>query len=368
MNLSVIIVTRNRRDKLREVLLALERGMAPGDQIVVVDDASTDGTEEMVRWMAPNADIVRIEEQEQYRLSTRINQGLERARHDMIWRLDDDCVPLDDALELARKTWTEDTILAGAVLYSDDRGGIANPDHPWRMAFFRQLEAVAPTEVRRWHASGRVFHPIMCFGGNVFFSRKRAESVGGFDADFDGGWGAEDAWFAEKMMWQSGALLKYVPGISVLHQWHPKTGNHRAQELRNHRLWMRKSRELRGRVGSRPRVDTGPERGAPVPFALLSITGPEMMNYGNLVVEQCLLKELPEPAVTLSVFRPPDDAGVAAIREAGCRVAICSGTTVCSDGTPLWEWARALTPIPVVVVGGCLWYPQRHPPPVVPVE
>ena len=367
MNASVIIVARNRKQPLREVLNALEGQREPGDQVIVVDDASDDGTDVLLGDSFPQVDLHRVSRHAGYCLSTRINQGLALARHEMIWRLDSDCVPFPDALGMAKEIFDSNWILAGGILYEDAEGQVRRPDHPFRESFLDLLGKVAPWEFWRWQQTGELFHPIMCFGGNVFFSKERALAAGGFDSDFDGGWGAEDAWFAEKMMWNLGVRLRFTPGIAATHLWHLREGDHRRteNEERNRQLWQGKSLALRSLPADRssdPHASGVPRRERL--YALLSITGSDMQNYGNQVVEQCLLGELPPPTVVTSVFKAPDDQAVHAIREAGCEVAICSGTTVCGDGTPLFEWAEALDPIPVVVVAGCLWYPLRFLPPI----
>jgi glycosyltransferase involved in cell wall biosynthesis len=49
MNTSIVIVTCNHKPILKRVLDALLQQMKEVDQLVVVDDCSTDGTMEMVR-------------------------------------------------------------------------------------------------------------------------------------------------------------------------------------------------------------------------------------------------------------------------------------------------------------------------------
>jgi len=345
--------------------------MAPDDQLVVVDDGSTDETQELVEGLCRDVTYVPIPHNEGYRLCTRINQGLSVAENDMVWRLDCDCVPFSDSLAMLKELHRKDRIIAGAVQYEDEGGRVANADHAWRLKRFHALRAGSPQEYEYWTRTGEVFDPAFCFGGNLCFSRSEALACGGFDTDFDGGWGAEDAWFAEKMMFQRSARLLYAPGIAVVHQWHSQEGTHRTEELRtrNHQLWKSKSWALRWpeqtRVGSgvwAPRRESEPCIGGHSPYALLTITGPDMVNAGNLVVELALLTALPRPALVTSVFREPTPEVVAAIANSGATKAICSGTTVYGDGTPLDRWAQALGDIPLVVVGGCYWSSDRSRP------
>jgi GT2 family glycosyltransferase len=370
---TVLMVAYNRAVLLERCLNSLLPQMKAGDQLVVVDDGSTDDSEARVQVLCPDATYVRIPENEGYRLSTRINQGLSVATNDMVWRLDCDCVPYEDCLEMLRELHRNDRLIAGAVQYMDERGKIPHADHAWRLRRLEALRERVPGQHQYWTRTAEVFDPAFCFGGNLCFSRDVAIACGGFDADFDGGWGAEDAWFAEKMMFKHGARLLYVPGVAVVHQWHSKEGSHRAEEAltRNFQLWESKSwalrwgNHVRGTGGTwKPPAPEGSlaSQVAPAPYALLTITGPDMVNAGNLVVELSLLRELPEPAIVASVFQEPTREAVAAIIQARCRKVICAGTTVYGDGTPLRKWAEALGDIPITVIGGCLWSADRGDP------
>ena len=378
MNATVLIVTYNRAHLLGPVLGSLRTQLQAGDQLVVVDDGSTDDTENLVREVFPDVTYVKVPENEGYRLATRINQGLAVAEHDMIWRLDSDCVPLEEGLDTLKGLFRKDRIIAGAVQYQDKHGVVSAPDHEWRLRRLADMRSRTPADYGYWSRTGEVFDPAFCFGGNLCFSKEEALACGGFDSDFDGGWGAEDAWFAEQLMFKHNARLLYAPTAAVVHQWHPQEGEHRSTEAyrRNNELWTRKARGLRfgditpGPGGTwKPPLCSDPSAEPPaLPYALLSITGPDMVNAGNIVVELALLGQLPEPAIVASVFQPPTDESVQAIRDAGCRIAICSGTTVYGDGTPLDKWAEALDDIPIVVIGGCFWSPQRTSPASVPTS
>lgn len=97
-----LVLTRNRRELLLECLAALDRQTAPVARIVVIDNASTDGTEETVRGLGLGERLV------YRRLSANVGSaggysaGVEVAREldvDWIWVMDDDAEPPDDSLE-----------------------------------------------------------------------------------------------------------------------------------------------------------------------------------------------------------------------------------------------------------------------------
>ena len=94
-----IVVTFNRRDLLAECLQALAEQTLAVDEIIVVDNASTDGTAEMVRERFPQ---VRLEALAENRGGAGgFHHGLGLAHelgHEWLWLMDDDTIPAPGAL------------------------------------------------------------------------------------------------------------------------------------------------------------------------------------------------------------------------------------------------------------------------------
>jgi GT2 family glycosyltransferase len=125
-----VIVTWNRRSLLRESVTAVTGQTRRPDAVVVVDNASTDGTDAELETWGTSVDVVR--------LATNIGGaggfavGIERAvqQHDAdwIWLLDDDTVPTPSALEqllgVASRAQARPAVLASKVVWTDGR------DHP----------------------------------------------------------------------------------------------------------------------------------------------------------------------------------------------------------------------------------------------
>ena len=99
-----VVVTYNRKELLIGCLEALARQTSPVDRVVLVDNASTDGTEDHVRarGVAERVpiDYLRLERNgggaEGFHFGVR--EALE-GEHDWMWLMDDDCEPRDDCLE-----------------------------------------------------------------------------------------------------------------------------------------------------------------------------------------------------------------------------------------------------------------------------
>ena len=119
-------MTRNRRDLLRECLGALAAQTQSPDAIVVVDNASDDGTADMVRADFPGADLVRLEEN--VGGAGGFHEGVRIAHergHAWAWLMDDDTLPRPDALERLVEAAATDgprgrpAILASKVVWTD---------------------------------------------------------------------------------------------------------------------------------------------------------------------------------------------------------------------------------------------------------
>lgn len=125
-----VVVTWNRRDLLAEALASLQRQTAAMAAVVVVDNASDDGTSELLRSQFPNVEVVR---------ATRntggaggFALGLDRALRlgcDAVWLMDDDTVPEPTALQelltaAAAYPGRRPVLLASRVVWTNGR------DHP----------------------------------------------------------------------------------------------------------------------------------------------------------------------------------------------------------------------------------------------
>ncbi|HXT01565.1 MAG TPA: glycosyltransferase family 2 protein [Elusimicrobiota bacterium] len=90
---SVVVLTHNRRDLLRENLLSVRAQTVKPAEIVVVDNNSSDGASEMVKTEFPEVRLIRVD----YDSGVEgFNIGIENAREDAVGVLDDDTtVPPD---------------------------------------------------------------------------------------------------------------------------------------------------------------------------------------------------------------------------------------------------------------------------------
>jgi len=128
-----VVVTWNRRELLREALTALGAQTHPPARVVVVDNASSDGTSDVLEQEFADHDLVRLEQNTGGAGGFAV--GVRRAlQHDpdLVWLLDDDTVPEPKAAQHLVEAWSgyadrsgrRPSLLASRVVWTDGR------DHP----------------------------------------------------------------------------------------------------------------------------------------------------------------------------------------------------------------------------------------------
>jgi hypothetical protein len=90
LTISVVIITRNRAALLEKALASLVEQDRPPDQVVVVDNASSDNTPAVARSFADRLNLVLVHE-ETLGIPHARNAGLRHCTGDIVASLDDDC-------------------------------------------------------------------------------------------------------------------------------------------------------------------------------------------------------------------------------------------------------------------------------------
>lgn len=100
MKIAAVVYTYNRKKLLAECLKSLFNQTYPIDEIIVVDDATTEGTEQLLKESFPNVTHLRLQQESGGAGS--VNEGMKLAYekgYDWVWVLDDDAWPVANALE-----------------------------------------------------------------------------------------------------------------------------------------------------------------------------------------------------------------------------------------------------------------------------
>jgi GT2 family glycosyltransferase len=147
MSVCAIVVTHNRKDMLRECLAALAAQGRPPDRVLVVDNASTDGTRAMLEEEYGHVDLLPLPTNEGG--AGGFHEGMKRAHAEgaeWLWLMDDDTIPAPEALAelLAARARLEPgrppTLLASKAVWRDGRMHPMNRPGPERRRLERLIE------------------------------------------------------------------------------------------------------------------------------------------------------------------------------------------------------------------------------------
>lgn len=194
MDLSVLIANRNGRALLRDCIESINRGTREiSFEIVVIDNASSDGSREMLEWDFPAVQVVRSETALGYGASH--NLGFRHSRGEYVLILNNDMIVGDGALDkMMRRARAGDRVgMVGCRLRNSDgslqpscgRDGtvlrtIADDVFPFRTPF----ERLGIREwMREWSHDRERFVEVIQ-GSCMLLPRSVFEAVGGFDESF----------------------------------------------------------------------------------------------------------------------------------------------------------------------------------------
>ena len=239
--LAVVLVSHNDRERLLDALLSV-RGAA---EVVVVDNASTDGTATVVRRAFPE---VRLLESPNEGYGAAANRGIAACSAPFVLLLNSDVEVRPGALRALAD-----------YLASHSRAGLAgprleNPDGTLQRSCFAFLGtvrlAVDKTALGRWLGlwMGRwsVHHgpydrprtAPWVLGAALALRREAFEAVGGFDPAF--------FLYGEEVdlcyrLWQAGWEVHYTPEATVMHVGGSSTGSRfEVQRVESARLFYRR--------------------------------------------------------------------------------------------------------------------------------
>lgn len=132
---SVVICTRNRKESLqRYALPSLTELNYPNFEVIVVDDGSSDGTDQFLRNYCQSRNHIRvIRNASSGGLCNARNVGIEHCRGEVIAFIDDDCaVTADWMTELVNAYCEPEIAVVGGVSYRGDSQEIyINDTHAW---------------------------------------------------------------------------------------------------------------------------------------------------------------------------------------------------------------------------------------------
>ena len=227
MDLSIIVVSYNTRQLLDDCLRSLYAAEAPpgGMEIIVVDNASADGSPEMVRQRYPQARLIVSDENRGY--SAANNLGSAAATGDTLLFLNSDTVVAADALVRPLR-YLQDHPAAGALtvrlVYPT---GERDPDNhrgfptPWNaFCHFTLLSRLFPNSPRfngyfRSYEDFSAVHPVPVIAGSyMMMPRALDRQLGGWDETYF--FYGEDIDYCYRIH-EAGYQIIYYPLVEVVH-------------------------------------------------------------------------------------------------------------------------------------------------------
>jgi glycosyltransferase involved in cell wall biosynthesis len=263
MTLSVVIVTRNRAELLSATLgqIAKQR-FSTGDEVIVIDNASTDGTADVIRRTAAGFPVpLRPMHSTAPGKTPALNLALAAARGEVLALTDDDVLVADDWLETIRTLFANTSV--------DLIGGRVDPR--WERPAPRWLR-VDEDEGDRY---GEMASPLALLhygpaqelgtrtavGANLIVRKSVYDSLGGFDPRLGRGAGnllcGEDHDLSQRAV-ASGFHCEYRPEVRVQH-WVPASRTRILYHLR----WFFYSGATNAMLDAR--VDEGATGGPGIP-------------------------------------------------------------------------------------------------------
>ena len=236
--ISVIVANYNRADLLDSCLLSLLAQSYRNTEIIVVDNASSDGSRGVVRACQERSPHVRLLELPQnFGFSGACNAGIRLARGSLIALLNNDAV--------AEATWLEK--LAEAMPRSTDVGMCASKILYWKSGVIDKAgHLMYPDGQNRGRGTGeldrgqysKLEETFFADGCAALYKRLLLDEVGGFDEGFFAY--GDDADLGVRARWLGWKCL-YVPDAVVYHRHSATTGRYSAQKIywvERNRLWL----------------------------------------------------------------------------------------------------------------------------------
>lgn len=153
-----VVVTYNRRELLEQTLAGIEAGELTPDTVIIVNNASTDATEEYLGGYRSSlaTDIVHLPQNVGGAggFTVGIDRALNRHAADLVWAMDDDTEPTENTLSEAYRAWADyspvraerPAVVASKVVWTNGQ------DHP--MNTMRTMFAAGPDRTARAAAVG----------------------------------------------------------------------------------------------------------------------------------------------------------------------------------------------------------------------
>lgn len=202
-SISIVIPTHNGAATLAACLQSVKPVLSPPDEIIVVDDASSDGSAEIARRF--QCQVIRVDKN--IGAARAKNCGARAARGDVLFFTDDDVVVSPAALEHLASDFVQARV-AGVVGLLEREIPFGNFASRYKNLWMRFTYARLPRE-----RIGVFYTSVAGIRRKIFLE------LGGFDENYSGASIAEDTEFGQRV-WGAGRWLVLDPHVAGTHYKH----------------------------------------------------------------------------------------------------------------------------------------------------
>lgn len=213
---SVVIPTYNGRQLLEKHLPDVIKVLTKKDEIIIADDASTDDTIvwlESIKETLQNAGISLrwVVNSKNMRFSATVNAGVEKAKHEYVFLLNNDVSPLTpDSISLLLSWFEDETMFAVGCAEITEKVPDARVSGRGTGNFRRGLAV-------HWYDPNQALsNTLWTTGGSMLFDRKKFLFLGGMDTLYYPAY-EEDRDLSYRAL-KHGWKVYFDPRVRVLHQ------------------------------------------------------------------------------------------------------------------------------------------------------
>lgn len=215
-SISVVIPTFSAQRLLEKHLPDVQAILTKGDEVVIVDDASTDNTVEWVEkqiplWKKIGIELMVVEHTKNQRFAAAVNSGVKAATKNFIFLLNNDVSPLSPMIVETLLEWfSERAMFAVGCAEVTTRKSNASVSGRGTGNFVRGFLA-------HWYDSDQTSNTTLwTTGGSMMFDRAKFLELGGMDTLFYPAY-EEDRDLSYRAL-KNGWKIAFEPQAIVLHQ------------------------------------------------------------------------------------------------------------------------------------------------------
>lgn len=234
--ISVLLATYNWPEALSLCLQALKEQSNQNFEIIICDDGSKEETKTLIEKFQNNfpVPIKHLWQEDQgFRKTLILNQGIQQSQGDYLVFLDGDCIPQRDFIEQHARLSQKNHLVTGSRILSTEKltknlcasgqwshQKLMSNIFTWGIQ--GQLNKWLPIFIKLPNFFGRIYKEFewrRIKGCNMACWKADAVAIGGFDESFTG-WGHEDADFVFRLQ-KHGVIRKSGAwATEVIHLWH----------------------------------------------------------------------------------------------------------------------------------------------------